>query len=103
MKVMLGHLARSGIEARLGGDVAESVQAALRRYAEDLAAGREQLTYPDFRLSPSQLSPVGDVELPLDVELEEALEAEVRRQDVSMEQLVSHAVLLCLAEIDRTS
>ena len=103
MKVILGNLARSGIEARLGGDVAEVVRGALRRYAEDLTAGREQLTYPGFRLSPSELSPVEDVELSLDIELEEVLEAEVRRQDVSMEQLVSHAVFLCLAEIDRTS
>jgi len=100
---MLGHLARSGIETRLGGDVSEGVRVALRSYAESLAAGHEQLACPGFSLSSSELSAAGDLELPLDVELEEALEAEVRRQDVSMEQLVSHAIFLWLAEVDRAS
>lgn len=105
MKVALGQFARSEIEAQLGPDLEAGVRTALQRYALDLESGRETLPYPSFRRQqPRQPSGV-DLELSLkaaeEAEVEAALEGEVRRQNVSLEQLVTHAVFLCLADLDR--
>lgn len=104
MKVALGQLARSGIEAQLGPDLAAGVRTALRRYVRGLESGRELPAYPSFCRQQPQQASGAELELALELdEIEEALEGQVRRQDVPVEQLVAHAVLVCLADLDRAA
>jgi hypothetical protein len=102
MKVVLGQLACTGLEARLGPDLEAGLRTALLYYADSLESGREPLAFPSFcRERPPQASSQG-LELRIeDDSLGETLAHEMRRQGVSLEQLVAHAVLLCLADFDR--
>jgi hypothetical protein len=105
MKVVLGQLARTGLEAQLGPDVEAGVRVALIRYAESIEFGREPLAFPRFRRQqrPRQAS-LTDLELQIeDEDLGEMLAREVSLQGVSPEQLVTHAVFLCLADLDRAA
>lgn len=104
MKIVLGPLARSGIEAFLGGDIAVGVRAALGHYAasgacDELAPGGRALPclleHPSFRVG-------AELELTLDPEVEAALERGARESGgVSTSQVVAHAVLAYLADLDR--
>lgn len=104
MKIVVGPLARSGIEALLGGDIPAGVQAALGHYAE--SGARDELT-PAGRALPCLLehppSRVGaELELTLDPEVEAALERGARELGgLSTSQIAAHAVLAYLADLDR--
>jgi hypothetical protein len=106
MKIVLGTLARSGIEAFLGGDIAAGVQAALGHYAgsgarDELAPGRRALPCPPEH-PPSRVG--AELELTLDPEVEAALERGARESGgMSTSQVVAHAVLAYLADLDRAS
>jgi hypothetical protein len=104
VKVVLGTFTYSGIRALSGGDVAAGVRAALDRYA-----GRDELE-PARRTTPCrpELRPAAgvgtEIELALDPEMEAALEREAHEAGgVSMDQVVTHAVLTYLADLDRAS
>lgn len=103
MKVVLGTFTRSGIEALLGGDIAACVRAALGRYAErvELEPTRRAIPgRPDLR--PTSVG--AEIELALDPEVEAALEREARESGgASLDQVVTHAVLAYLADLDRAS
>jgi hypothetical protein len=101
MKVALGTFARSGIESRLGGDVAAGVQAALRHYLLRLRSGEQPVGFPDF-LRGRSVDPSGaDFDLAVDPEIEQLLEREVRRQRATAEQLTVHAVFVFLADLEQ--
>lgn len=100
MRVTLGSFARSGIEAHLGTDVAAGVRTALLHYARRLRSGRKPLELPRFRREHPPEAPAADLEVALDPEVERMLVRETRRQEVSLEQLTAHAVLVYLADLD---
>ena len=101
VRVALGTFARSGIEARLGSDLAVGVQAALLHYTRRLASGWAPPDLPRFlRGSPREPSAAG-FEIPVDPEIEQILEREVRRQGAALEQLAAHAVFVYLADLDQ--
>lgn len=94
----------------MGGDIASGVQAALGRYAERMVcaehAGRNELESM-WQAIPSasedrKARTGAAVELALEPALEAALEREARESGgMSMDQMVSYAVLAYLVELDR--
>lgn len=102
MRIALDTFARSGIEARLGGDVAAGVQAALRHYIRRLGSEWESLEFPRFRREQPLSRSGAGIELAVEPEIEAALEQEAREaQGVSVEQLAAHAVMIYLADLDK--
>ncbi len=103
MRVALGTFARSGIEARLGVDLAAGVQVALRHYAHRLKLGWRPVEFPRFRREyPLEATGV-DFELSVEPEVRRALEREARKFAAPVELLMAHAVFVYLADLDEAS
>jgi hypothetical protein len=114
MKVLLGPLARSGLETRVGSNLPAAVNAALVYYVGKLNSGRPPARIPDFLKvqgnSPGDGEATGgdgvtsnarpEVEVPVDERIEAALASDAERQGVSLSELAGHAVLVYLAELD---
>jgi len=114
MKVLLGPLARSGLETRVGSNLPAAVNAALVYYVGKLNSGRPPARIPDFLkvqgndgdedrptaadMDAPQPRPV--VEVAVDERIEAALSTDAERQGVSLSELAGHAVLVYLAELD---
>jgi hypothetical protein len=105
MRVALDIFARSGIETHLGQDLVAGVRAALRHYTRRLAHEAEQLPgFPRFRheLVADPLLRGTQLELNIDPAIEAALAHEAREfPGVTVEQMVAHAVMVYLADLDR--
>jgi hypothetical protein len=76
---------------------------ALRRYARDIIADCAPVEFPRFRCAEVRPTRVADVGLSLDAATHRALEDEAPRQKVPLEQLITHAVLVCFAHVDRAT
>jgi hypothetical protein len=102
MKIALGGFARSEIEAQLGSDLVAGVELALRQYARRLRSRHPPPGFPRFELA--RRFKAAETELDVDVEPEVAqiLQHELSKSDpqLSPGQLVKHAVLVYLAELD---
>jgi len=99
MKVSLGTLARSGIESELGPDIAAAARAALAHYRRRLESGRPPVAPPRFLAYLARED--GDaLELNLDPEIEAMLEREAAKHGTDLDALVTHSVLVYLAEFD---
>lgn len=105
MRVVLSTFACSGIEARLGGDLAAGVKTALRHYARSGGSSAQNVPrFPHFLGEPQVGHPGADLDLTVDPEIQALLEREARETDgVSVEQIATHAVLAYLADLDRAS
>jgi hypothetical protein len=103
MKLALSPFARTGIEACLG-DLEAGVEAALRYYAQTRARHPQPAAVAQL-FAEQPAPPTGDeLELNLDPEIERALASEAQRTGrVSVGQLGTHAVLVYLADLDRSS
>jgi hypothetical protein len=101
MKVRLGTFARSTIETEVGVDLVTGTQAALHHYTRRLRSGRPPAPFPRFCRGESFEGTV--LEVPVDPRIEESLNHEVRRQGATLEQMISHAVLVYLADLERGS
>jgi hypothetical protein len=100
MKVELGKIACSGIETHLGADVPAGVRMALFHYASKLKAGRKPTPFPRFLADRTPQEPEMAFDLLVDAETEAMLEQEALRQRTTMDQLVTHSVLVYLAELE---
>lgn len=114
MRVVVGALARTGLEARVGPDLPAAINAALVYYVGKLCSGRGPAKYPKFLAkrgdadgtgfgtSPEaeSVNPEAVVEVQVDERIEAALVREAARQGVSGSELAGHAVLIYLAELD---
>lgn len=100
MRVALSKFACDGIEAQLGAGAPTGVRMALFHYAGKLTTGRRTTPIPSFLIDSGTPEPATTFDLIVDPETEELLEEEAARQGVEMEQLVSHAVLVYLAELE---
>ena len=114
MKVLLGPLARSGLETRVGSNLPAAINAALVYYVGKLNSGRPPARIPDFLkvqgnqrseegANGSEMEPVPprpEVEVAVDERIEAALATDAERQGVSWSELAGHAVLVYLAELD---
>jgi hypothetical protein len=100
MKVTLGKLACSGIEAHLGHDIAAGTRTALFHYARKLKAGRRPLPPPHFLDDLASQEPAVAFDLTVDPETEAVLEQEALRQRTTLGRLAAHTVLVYLAELE---
>ncbi len=100
MKVALGTFACLAIESRLHCDPATGALEAVRSYARRLRDGEAPTLLPRFLVVPPGGVETTSFALALDPGLQAVLEAEADRQAVDVGQLLSHAVLLHLAELD---
>lgn len=100
MKVALGRFARSSIETRIGGDASTGVQLALHHYARRLHSARRPIDPPHFARGAPPCDTATTIDVTLDPELQTALEREARRHDLPVEQILRHAVFVCLADLD---
>lgn len=89
-----------GVDALVGGGLAATTGAALDHYAGRLEAMRTIRQYPRFRRGPAVRGEVIDLEPPVSPGTIAALEREAREQNVAFEQLVEHALLVYLANLD---
>jgi hypothetical protein len=114
MKVLLGPLAKTGLETRVGANLPAAINAALVYYVGKLNSGRPPARIPDFlkvqgerpggedpaaaEMPPAPPRP--EVEVAVDERIEAALADDAERQGVSLSELAGHAVLVYLAELD---
>ena len=103
MKIALGTFARSGIEAKLGTDLAVGVRAALLHYTRRLKSEFAPVGPPRFRLGQAARDAGAALELSIGPEMEAALEREARRYQVSVDQILTHAIFVYLADLDAAS
>jgi hypothetical protein len=102
MRVSLGKFAQREIEARLGPDLVSGVDTALRHYARRLASGSAPVALPRFSHAGGEAGPV-DLDLAIGHDVEQALAREVGGQGSSLGQLLTHAILVYLADLDRSA
>jgi hypothetical protein len=100
VRVVLGPIARSGIEAHLGCDLDAGIRAALFHYVGKLRNGRGPVEYPSFLLGRGFGESAVEVEVALDGEVEATIHEEAERQHLTVAELAGHAVLSYLAELD---
>jgi hypothetical protein len=114
MRVALGTLAKSGLEARVGPDIPAAINTALVYYVGKLSSGRGPAKFPKFLLSNrdqsteravagegvAALDTPPEIEVEVDERIEAALFSDAERQGVSPSELAGHAVLVYLAELD---
>jgi hypothetical protein len=114
MKVVVGPLAQSGLETRVGPNLPAAVNTALVYYVGKMNSGRRPARFPKFLAmqgegtdgpqggthdaDSSDLRP--EVEVEVDERIEAALYSDAERQGVSPTDLAGHAVLVYLAELD---
>jgi hypothetical protein len=100
VKFTLGKFARSGIEAQVGADPAEGVRAALALYAHRVKSGWKPLGPPKFGRPEVSADPADAFEVSLEAETLATMEGEALKHQVSMDRILSHAVLTYLADLD---
>lgn len=100
MRVALSKFACEGIETQLGEDIPGGVRIALFHYGSKVKTGRKPTPFPRFLADRSPADPEMSFDLIVDPETEAVLEQEAARQETTMERLVTHAVLIYLAELE---
>lgn len=102
VKVALGTFTCNAIEACLGTDIRSGVQAALSDFTQRIGSGKPSVSIPRFIPGASgEEEPAFAVDLPVDERTWAVLEREAARQGATVSQVVTHSVLVYLAELDR--
>jgi len=101
MKVALGTFACNGIEACLDTDLPSGVEAAVSDLAQRIEAGTAPVGIPRLAQGATAGEQGHSVDLSVDERTWMLLEREAARQGATMSQLVTHSVLVYLAELDR--
>jgi hypothetical protein len=101
MKVALGTFACNGIEACLDTDIPSGVQAALSDFTQRIVAGKAPVGIPHLAGEASGDSQARSIDLSVDERTWMLLRREAARQGATLSQLVTHSVLVYLAELDR--
>lgn len=97
MRVSLGTFACSCIEARFGGALAATVEAALGDFADRCETGSGSPPVPRFWLERGSTGKAIDFDISVDRRIRPILEREARRQELPVERLLTHAVFVYLA------
>jgi hypothetical protein len=101
LRVVLEPFAVASLETRFGSDVSVGTQAALRHYVRRLRSQRKPVAIPSFRRGPEAGTLAGpELELSVPPDVEAALTREARRQGVSLERIVAHAVFVYVADLE---
>jgi hypothetical protein len=99
VKVELGSFARRAMEARVGSDLVKGISEAVKHYSRRLESGRKPLAIPPF-VADDPAEPSTAFEVDIGQETEDALEREADRQHVTKQQILRHAILTYLADLD---
>jgi hypothetical protein len=99
MKVTLCTFTRVGLESELGPDLATAVSTALCHYAAKLGSGRPPIALPPFLASRRLRKVEETLELSVPADVEATLVGEAARQGVDLDLLVTHSMLVYLAEL----
>jgi hypothetical protein len=101
MRVELGKFACFCLESRFGSDLTSGVQSAARYYSRQLqsSSGRSPNRVRHLRAE----GPIVEVEVALDEEVLGPLEVEARSRSVDVQQILNHAVLVYMADLDRVA
>lgn len=100
MKIALGKFASSGLETHLGPDIPAGVRTATFHYVAQLRSGRPPRAFPRFLSNRRPSEPGVEIEMIVDAETEALLDREALRQRTTANELVAHAVLAYLAELE---
>jgi hypothetical protein len=114
MKVVVGPLAKSGLETRVGPNLPAAVNTALVYYVGKLNSGRRPARFPKFLSMQGEAGGAGEagpgetgspnlrpeLEVEVDERIEAALYTDAENQGVSPTDLAGHAILVYLAELD---
>lgn len=100
MRVSIGKFAQSGIETRLGADLAAAAKDGLTHYTRLLTSDEPPLDVPRFYADRPPGEGEEQLDIPVDPEVEDVLKQEARRQQVPLSQILSHAILVYLAGLD---
>lgn len=100
MKIVLGKFARSSIETEIGPDLAVGVRAALAHYTSRLKSTWTPVAPPHFDRGEDGGDTAEAFELPVEAETEAAFAKEASRHGVPLDEVLSHAVLTYLADLD---
>lgn len=114
MKVVVGPLAKAGLETRVGPNLPAAVNTALVYYVGKLNSGRRPARFPKFLSMQGEAAEGSqggaaeaespnirpEVEVEVDERIEAALFTDAENQGVSPSDLAGHAVLVYLAELD---
>lgn len=84
----------------MGSDLSAGVRTALFHYTGKLKTGRRPVAFPRFLADQAPQETEVSFDLTIDPETEEMLEQEALRQRTTLGQLVAHAVLIYLAELE---
>ena len=103
MKVALGTFACNGIEACLDTDIPSGVQAAVSDFTHRVVTGKAPVGIPLLLQEGSGDEQARAVDLSVDERTWTVLKREAARQGATLSQLVTHSVLVYLAELDRLS
>lgn len=98
MKMTLGAFGRVRREASPDEEFEALVGAAIEHYVDQLGTDRAVLQYPRFRRGRNGVGELTDVRTETCAATRDAIEREARRQDVTLEHLVEHALLVYLAD-----
>jgi hypothetical protein len=101
VKVELGYFATCAMQARVGTDLAQGVREAVKHYSRRLESGRKPLALPPFLGSDDAPEEELALEVAIGPETEATLEREADRQHATPQQILRHAVLTYLADLDR--
>lgn len=102
MKVRLGKFSYASITALFRGNPASGVQVALVHYARRLKSGRPPADLPRYALN-GQFEDLGTTfEVPIDGAVQAVLEQDAARNGVRLSDVLTHAVLVYLADMDAT-
>lgn len=96
IQLVVGTFVSVAIGARDGTDLLRAVEAAIRAHAERIRRGEVLLPAPHWVDGPGTT-----LEVAFEPEVESLLAEEAARQQVSLGRLLSHLVILELAERDR--
>jgi hypothetical protein len=101
LKVVLGAFTSRCVERWLGGDLGAGVCLAAWHYGRRLRSARPPLPLLRPELGEELDPPVVEVEVELDPCNEALLEEEARRCGGDLQQILTHAVFVYLADLDR--
>lgn len=114
MKVVVGPLAKFGLETRVGPDLPAAINTALVFYVGKLNSGRRPPEFPNFLPTQGEEGAAGaggrgaddpsepriELEVEVDERIEAAIHTDAEKQGVSPADLAGHAVLVYLAQLD---
>lgn len=96
----LGELACSGLKMHIGRDLQAGVRIALAYYLATTENGDRRIDAPQFDAAGAEEVTGLPLEIDLDSSSEAALEAEAKRQQITLSRLATHSVHMYLARLE---